>query len=110
MLFALYSISLLQSNTLCFFHPPEPVYISSTLGLCKAWEFGSARAREYACSGLYLHIALVLLRPKHYLLVTYSLMVFQLSVNEETIMTKSRPEKKQQSSFMGRRLGCHMLL
>ena len=38
MLFALYSISLLQSNTVCLSRPPTPVYISSTPGLCKAWE------------------------------------------------------------------------
>ena len=90
MLFALYSISLLQSNTVCLSRPPTPVYVSSTSGLCKAWEFGSARAREYACSGLHLHIALVLLRPNRYLHVPSSLMVFQLSMNEETNRANSR--------------------
>ena len=38
MLFALCSISILQSNTVCLSRPPTPVYTSSTPGLCKAWE------------------------------------------------------------------------
>lgn len=84
-LFALYnSISLLQGNIVCLSHPPALVYTSITPGLCNAWEFGSARAGEHARSGLYLHITPALLRLNHYLHVPYSLVVFQLSMNEET--------------------------
>ena len=50
------------------FVPPTRtcIYISSTPGLCKAWELVALGAQQCACSGLCLHIALALLRPNHY--------------------------------------------
>ena len=84
LLFALYSISLLQDSIVNLSHPPAPVYMSSTPHACKALKFGSAKAREYVYSGLYSHTALVLLRFNHYLHISYSLMVFQLRINKGT--------------------------
>ena len=62
MLFALYSISLLESNTVCLSRPPTPVYMSSTPGLCKAWEL-VALGHENMPVRASICIALVLLCP-----------------------------------------------
>ena len=43
-----------------------PAAVQSTSGLCRiGMGVSSARAREYACRGLYLHAALALVKPSY---------------------------------------------